>query len=172
MKVELIALAVLLPLVLVLGLAIKRFPALNNQPTPTVTPFISPTPAALSASPLSGQATRQANSTTTPGTTTSQNVSLSVIGNGQPVSYQVAISQKTLVIDVLKAAQAQGLTLLTKDFGGSLGIFIESINGLKNNQKPSYYWQFYVNGQRSSLGVSSASVSPGDRIEWKDENEN
>src|SRR3989344_8324039 len=89
-KVELIALAVLLPLVLVLGLAIKRFPALNNQPTPTVTPFISPTPAALSASPLSGQATRQANSTTTPGTTTSQNVSLSVIGNGQPVSYQVA----------------------------------------------------------------------------------
>lgn len=48
-----------------------------------------------------------------------------------------------------------------------LGSFIESINGRKNGD--GAFWMLYINGTLSSRGMSSATVVPGDRIEWRHE---
>ena len=47
----------------------------------------------------------------------------------------------------------------------TLGSFLESIDGLKNQN--GFYWMLYVNGSSSSVGMSHANVIPGDRIEWR-----
>ncbi len=168
-KIELIAVALLIPLVIVLGLALKRFPTSLSQSAVTPSPIgtVSPSPTILVAEDASASL-----KAVTPPQKASQTVTLTIHTSSKPAIYQIEVKGKTVVVDIMRQAEKQGLQLVTKDFGGSLGIFIESINGVKNNATPNYYWQFYINGQRSSLGISSATVSPHDRIEWKYENEN
>jgi len=52
-------------------------------------------------------------------------------------------------------------------FGGELGIFIESINGVPEGVAKDKWWQFWVNNQYSNVGASAYTVNPGDIIEWK-----
>lgn len=47
----------------------------------------------------------------------------------------------------------------------TLGSFLESINGVRNAS--GMYWMLYINGARTSVGMSQAVVVPGDRVEWR-----
>lgn len=47
----------------------------------------------------------------------------------------------------------------------TLGSFLESIDGLKNQN--DFYWMLYINGSSASVGMSHAQVVPGDRVEWR-----
>lgn len=163
---ELVALGLLIPLVIILGAVFTRLPAqqtgvsgLASSPSSEAspTPIASPRP---STSLGVNQAPDHSGSL----------VEVGIVGPGEKKHYHVPIMQEVAVADVLQQAQQQGLQLQTKDFGGSLGLFVEAINGVKNEEGKQMYWTLYVNGTRSSLGASSARVKPGDVITWKFEN--
>lgn len=75
------------------------------------------------------------------------------------------VSGPTKVFDLLVAAD---LDLEYRDFGGDMGVFIESIEGVgKRRGDEGKWWQFWVNGEYAELGVSSVEVTPGDEIEFR-----
>ncbi|MBU1293161.1 DUF4430 domain-containing protein [Patescibacteria group bacterium] len=59
----------------------------------------------------------------------------------------------------------RGSLVYTSTSYPTLGSFLESINGLKNEN--GFYWMLYINGSSASVGMSQAYVVPGDLIEWR-----
>jgi len=83
-----------------------------------------------------------------------------------PQQYAVPVSGALTVWEVMQvAADTQGLQVSSKDYGPSMGIFIESLAGIPNTSEQ--YWQLYVNEQLSPVGVSVAKAQPGDVVTWK-----
>lgn len=86
------------------------------------------------------------------------------IGSGDH-TYSVVAQATSTVEAVMQAERVNGsLSFVTQGYTG-LGSFLVSINGVANVE--SKYWMLYVNGMRSSVGMSNALVVPGDRIEWR-----
>ena len=44
------------------------------------------------------------------------------------------------------------------------GVFIESINGTKPDDK--HFWKLYINGQEAQVGADQLQTKKGDIIEW------
>jgi hypothetical protein len=90
-------------------------------------------------------------------------------GNGQVKTYQdISISEKANAFDLLKsAADKNKITLGYKDYGGDMGVFIESIGGIGKDSSGKKWWQFWVNNKYSQVGVSSYKIHPGDVVEFK-----
>lgn len=78
-------------------------------------------------------------------------------------SYSVKVAAGATVLDVFKAAQAQGLRYETQEFSG-LGTMIVSINGV--GQDNGKYWTYKINGNFASKGASQQTVNQGDTIVW------
>ena len=51
-----------------------------------------------------------------------------------------------------------------------MGEFIDSINGVKNNQNQN--WIYCVNGVEAQVGVSNYKIKTGDIVSWKYEKSN
>lgn len=66
---------------------------------------------------------------------------------------------------VMQERRTNGLLTYTSRLYPTLGSFVESIDGLKN--EGGSYWMLYINGTLSSTGVSQTEVERGDRIEWR-----
>ena len=66
---------------------------------------------------------------------------------------------------LMEKRRADGLLAYESRSYPSLGSFIESIDGLKNGG--GSYWMLYLNGVSASVGMSQATVVPGDHIEWR-----
>ncbi len=49
----------------------------------------------------------------------------------------------------------------------ALGVFVTSIEGLAENRSTGRYWQYWINGDYSQLGISNIKASQGMRVEWK-----
>lgn len=45
------------------------------------------------------------------------------------------------------------------------GVFVESINGTKNNDK--HFWSLYINDEQSQTGADQTILQKGDRVEWR-----
>jgi hypothetical protein len=65
--------------------------------------------------------------------------------------------------------QALGIeNIQSKDFGGSLGVFISGLYGVAPDFGAcSCFWEFVVNGASSNLGVSGYIVRSGDILEFR-----
>ncbi len=84
------------------------------------------------------------------------------------------LTPTSTVYNLMQFASAdsrQSFLFETKDYG-SMGLFIESINGLKNNNQTGEYWIYYVNGESAKIGISNYIVKPGDIIKWSYEKSN
>ena len=66
-------------------------------------------------------------------------------------------------------ARDTDFTFSGKKFGGDLGLFVEEINGVKNNSDK--YWVYYINDTKAQVGISNYIIQPNDLIEWKYEKE-
>lgn len=150
---ELVILALLIPLAVILGAILWRQPL---PPMPTLEPIA--TTSALPQSTVETQA---------------RQVVLQIVHDGKTAEHTLALLQaKETVANVLaRAAEAELISLSTTDYGGSLGLFVEEINGVRNDPEQRIYWHLYINGQRSPLGASSAVVKEGDVIKWAYEKE-
>lgn len=161
-RAELIALALLVPLALILGLLLGRSPDRFLPASGTSTGSPSKDSVATPSFP-SSTASPSAPAPAAVGT----DVILEIKHGSEHRSYRLAVTGETTVADLLRRAEReQGLRLKTKDYGGSLGVFVEGIDGVENDPKAQMYWTLYVNGAFSQLGASSAKVRPGDTVTW------
>jgi len=60
-------------------------------------------------------------------------------------------------------ASSSSIQLSTKDYGGEMGVFIESINGVGPGDK-TRWWQFWVNNEYSTVGASAYVLRPSDEV--------
>lgn len=84
------------------------------------------------------------------------------------------ISSSTTVYNLMQLASAdsrQPFLFETEDYG-SMGLFINSINGLKNNPQTGEYWIYYINSESAKIGISNQIVKSGDVIKWRYEKSN
>jgi len=66
----------------------------------------------------------------------------------------------------LSADSKKPFYFTTKEYIG-MGMFIEEINGIKNDATKNQYWIYYINGQSAKTGISNYIIHKGDAIEWK-----
>lgn len=82
--------------------------------------------------------------------------------------YDVEINRGETLFEVIKRVTEQnGVEFSYKDFGGELGIFIESINNSSLQESKTKWWQYWVNEEYSQMGVSSYQVKAGDIIVFR-----
>lgn len=77
---------------------------------------------------------------------------------------QHTFSQPVAICALHTASQAGGFTYVAKDFGGSLGLFIETIAEDTSASDFSTYWLYDVNGIAAEVGVSSLVLNNGDSL--------
>lgn len=161
---EMITLAILVPLVVVLGVLLNRSPVLTGvlatPSSPVSSVSVTPSPPAnvlpAATAPPIAAATHPVTA----------EVTIVIAAPHSFESYTVGIGDSTTVAQALMTAQQQGLQMKTKDYGGSLGLFIEELSGVSNNPAKLLYWRFYINDVLSPAGASTARVKNGDTIRW------
>ncbi|MFH0712367.1 MAG: DUF4430 domain-containing protein [Candidatus Jorgensenbacteria bacterium] len=89
-------------------------------------------------------------------------------GQTETISFE-ADGTKNIFQVMEEALPAAGIHFDYETYAG-LGKLIDQI-GEKKNGENGNYWQFWVNGSYSTVGVSSYFVKAGDRIEWEFTNE-
>ena len=90
-------------------------------------------------------------------------------GNGEIMVFTGVLGkEKNNVFDFLeKITSENNLELGYKDYGGGLGVMVESINGITNNVEPGHFWQYWVDNSYAQIGASNYQLKNGDIIEWK-----
>lgn len=90
-------------------------------------------------------------------------------GNGDVNEFSgVAIKENETVFYLLKkTTEKNNIGLKYKDYGGDMGVLVESIDGAANDYKANKYWQFWVNGEYSNIGASGYKLKNGDKVEWR-----
>lgn len=84
-------------------------------------------------------------------------------GNGYTKEWKnVKVPKDSTIFDAMKASGMQF------DYNiQSLGVFVTSIEGLSENRSTGRYWQYWINGEYSQLGISNIKAANGVKIEWK-----
>jgi len=89
-------------------------------------------------------------------------------GQGGEVSFEYKMEVPISVYDFMRSLKTEGkITFEEKNYPG-MGIFIESLNGIKNNGDKN--WIYYVNGVKAGVGISNYKLNAGDTVTWKYEN--
>lgn len=90
-------------------------------------------------------------------------------GNGKVETYNdIVVKSGETVFSVLKkATESRKVDLKYKDYGGNLGVFVESIGGTGKDPFGKKWWQYWVNNTYSQVGASTYKVESGDIIEFK-----
>ena len=105
--------------------------------------------------------------------------SLNTATNTLSVTLEVNEQKYTLVYtngdslyDAMKKLQTNtDFRFSGRDFGGSLGYFVEEINGVKNDGSKGKYWVYSINGEKAKIGVSNYTIKSKDIITWTYEDE-
>jgi hypothetical protein len=93
-------------------------------------------------------------------------VKLKINNNGEIKIYPEKIEPGGTVFDLMKKIKETG-DFDFKYQDSSMGVFVEEINGVKNNPSKNMFWLFYVNNKPSVTSVSNYKLLAGDEIEWK-----
>lgn len=87
-------------------------------------------------------------------------------GEGEEKVFEEEIEEGMTVFDFLKET---GLDIKYEEY--DFGVFIKSIDGLKNEKKGKS-WLYYVNNEQPQKGSDQKPVFQGDEIKWKYEEPN
>ena len=91
------------------------------------------------------------------------------IDTGEPkvTTAKVPYAEKMTVRDVLRAAEAQGITSAYE--GEGEGAMLQSLQGIGNEGggKEAKNWIYYVNGKQGTTSSAVYSLQPGDAIIWR-----
>lgn len=49
----------------------------------------------------------------------------------------------------------------------SVGVYVEELHGVANNQATDSYWTYTVNGELAEVGASEYELEDGDDVRWK-----
>jgi hypothetical protein len=86
-------------------------------------------------------------------------------GDGAPQAIQdVPVEEGDSVFDAVEAAASRGgIEIEYEDYGGDLGVFLQSVNGVGADGGDAW-WQYWVNNEYGTIGMSSREVNPGDVV--------
>lgn len=89
-------------------------------------------------------------------------------GDGKmPSASDIVWHEGQSVFDALKLFDDRaGLRIKSKDYGGDMGVFVESI-GDKQDPEKKAWWQYWVNNEYGKISSSSYKLKPGDVVMWK-----
>ncbi len=79
--------------------------------------------------------------------------------------YESEITGETNVYDLMDQLRKEGKISFTEKNYTGMGKFIDSINGKNRDKK--HNWIFYVNNEKSGMGVSNYQIKNGDVVSWK-----
>ena len=89
-------------------------------------------------------------------------VSLKIISSEDEKNYELNnISEKSTVFDILK----ENIEIEYNN-NYSYGVFVESINGIKNGDDGKY-WQYYINNTLGDVAADKKILKEGDNVEWR-----
>lgn len=80
-------------------------------------------------------------------------------------NFNVKVADGSTALEAMEklANENKDFKFVGKNYG-SMGIFIESINGIDGTNKK--FWIYYVNNEKASVGVSKYVLRSGDIISW------
>ena len=90
-------------------------------------------------------------------------------GGGVIKTYNdIALPVDATAFDKLKKVTTDNnLELKYKDYGGDLGVLIETIGDKTNDVKTNTFWEYWVNNNHAPVGAGSYKLKNGDIVEWK-----
>lgn len=81
-------------------------------------------------------------------------------------SYQISPSKDSTAFSLLEElAEKENFQLEWKIYEG-MGVFVESIDGIKNG-RDNKYWQYWVNNELPMVAADKKEIKGGDKVEWK-----
>lgn len=83
-------------------------------------------------------------------------------GKGEVEKYQVEAGENADAFGVLQDSEVE-----FKYSNSDMGIMINSIEGVENNQDEEKYWMFYVDGEMAEKGAGQKEVEAGDKLKFK-----
>ena len=90
--------------------------------------------------------------------------------HGYPIAaypYQTVTHHSFIIYQYEELTMINDMEFSYTDYGGDLGVFIESINSVGNDTEGNKWWQYWVNDKHAEIGVSSYLVQPEDVVEFK-----
>jgi hypothetical protein len=87
-------------------------------------------------------------------------------GEAEMIEKAIPCSVGSTVFTTLKRADLHG-DLELDTVGSGETAFVNGINGLVGDPETGKYWFFYVNGDLAKQGCGVIEVDPGDKIEWR-----
>ena len=93
---------------------------------------------------------------------------LYIINKGEKdlIQSQIVTFQDSTVFTLLQKLTERENVEIESTFYKGMGIFVESIDGLKNGAEGKF-WQYWVNGELPMVAADKMSVKGGDTIEWR-----
>lgn len=89
-------------------------------------------------------------------------------GSGILKFNDVEINNNENLFNVMQRVTEQNdIEFSYKDFGGDLGIFIESINNSAEQKSKTKWWQYWINNEYAQVGISGYKVKHGDEVIFK-----
>ncbi|EKD49156.1 MAG: hypothetical protein ACD_63C00252G0004 [uncultured bacterium] len=87
-------------------------------------------------------------------------------GKKDNAEYKVELTKELTAFDVLsKIANEKGFTVESSK--SDFGVYIQSIDGVKEDKKTSSFWTFTVNGEMAQEAADKTKVKSNDKIEFK-----
>ncbi len=94
-------------------------------------------------------------------------VTLAIDTESRKREFPMEMEENSTVFELLqKASNKHGFTF-SYSSNAAYGIFVEELDGVRNNPYTSKYWLYYINGKYASVGASSQRLSEGDVILWR-----
>jgi len=81
--------------------------------------------------------------------------------------YSIKIAEHSTVYDLMKKMADESKITFSGNEYASMGYFVDTINGIKNDVKADKYWIYYLNGQSAKIGISNYIIQDNDLITWK-----
>lgn len=90
-------------------------------------------------------------------------------GNGDIKAFNnIVIKDGATTFELVKEITSENnIEFGYKDYGGDLGVLVESIGEKKNNFDAGYYWQYWVNNDYAKVGAGVYKLKNNDIVEWK-----
>jgi len=85
---------------------------------------------------------------------------------GEVKNYRITPKKSSTVFSLLEElAKREDFEVKSTIYPG-MGVFIESINGVKNGTD-GRYWQYWVNDKLGEVAADKKEIKGGDKIEWR-----
>ncbi len=97
-------------------------------------------------------------------------VTLQINGKSLYIPYQENMSAESAMKDAY-SRYPESFWYESIEYGGDLGTFVKSINGIAENYREKMHWILYVNDKKSNKGISKLKLNPDDIIMWNYEKE-